>query len=130
MKIMLAKLGLDGHTRGAKVIARALKDAGHEVLYTGLLSTVDKAVKVASDEDVDMIAVSILSGAHLDIAEELKVKLESMSMGNLPLVFGGIIPEEDSNKLREMGVKAVFTPGKSLKEIIATIEAIDHECVT
>ena len=122
-RILIAKPGLDGHDRGAKVVARALMDAGMEVIYTGLRQTVDSIINTAIQEDVDLIALSILSGAHLSVCERLFKKMRDMGM-DVPVVVGGIIPEEDVEELKKMGVKEVFGPGTSIKRIVEELKRI------
>jgi methylmalonyl-CoA mutase C-terminal domain/subunit len=119
----VAKPGLDGHDRGAKVIARALRDAGMEVIYTGLRQTPEMVVEAALQEDVDAIGLSILSGAHMPLMERLMALLAEEEMSDVPVFLGGIVPNEDVPRLQEMGVAAVFGPGASLEEIIATFRA-------
>jgi methylmalonyl-CoA mutase C-terminal domain/subunit len=116
-RILIGKPGLDGHDRGAKVIARALRDSGMEVIYTGLRQTPDMVVNAALQEDVDAIGLSILSGAHMTLLPRILALLKEKDMGDVPLFVGGIIPEEDSLALRELGVTAVFGPGSSLEDI-------------
>jgi methylmalonyl-CoA mutase C-terminal domain/subunit len=113
---------LDGHDRGAKVIARALRDAGMEVIYTGLRQTPEMIVSAALQEDVDAIGLSILSGAHMTLLPRIVALLAENDMSEVPLFVGGIIPQEDLPALQEMGVTAVFGPGTSLSEITAFIE--------
>jgi len=115
IKVIVAKLGLDGHDRGAKVIARALKDAGMEVVYTGLRQTPEQVVKAAVQEDADVIGVSILSGAHLELVPMLVNLMKEKGLNDVVLVVGGVIPPQDVPKLKEMGVDEVFLPGSSLK---------------
>lgn len=118
IRVLVAKPGLDGHDRGAKIIAKALKEAGMEVIYTGLHQTTDMIARTATDEDVDVIGLSILSGAHNELAQELIEKLKNLNDGKLPLIIlGGIIPEEDHAGLLKLGVGAIFTPGSSLEKI-------------
>lgn len=117
IKVLIAKLGLDGHDRGAKVVARALKDAGMEVVYTGLRQTPEQIVKAAIQEDVDVIGISILSGAHLELIPLLIKEMREKGLNDVVLVVGGVIPPQDIPKLKEMGVDEVFLPGSSLKEI-------------
>ena len=124
IKVLIAKLGLDGHDRGAKVIARALKDAGMEVVYTGLRQTPEQIVKAALQEDVDVIGVSILSGAHLELIPLLIQQMKEKGLNDVGLVVGGVIPPQDVPKLKEMGVDEVFLPGSSLKEIVEKITKI------
>lgn len=121
IKVLVAKLGLDGHDRGAKVIARALKDAGMEVVYTGLRQTPEQIVKAALQEDVDVIGVSILSGAHLELVPLVVQQMKEKGLNDVVLVVGGVIPPQDIPKLKEMGVDEVFLPGSSLKEITEKI---------
>jgi len=117
LKVLVAKLGIDGHDRGAKVIARALKDAGFEVVYTGIRQTPKQVVIAALQEDVDVIGVSILSGAHMHHVKKLMEELRRHNADDIPVVVGGTIPLVDVDKLREMGVREVFLPGTSLKTI-------------
>ena len=126
LRILIAKPGLDGHDRGAKVVARALMDAGMEVIYTGLRQTVDSIVNSAVQEDVDIIALSILSGAHLSVCEKLFKKMKSEGI-DIPVVVGGIVPEEDVEELKRMGVKEVFGPGTPIRRIVERLEEISKE---
>ncbi|BAB67200.1 cobalamin B12-binding domain-containing protein [Sulfurisphaera tokodaii] len=121
IKVLVAKLGLDGHDRGAKVIARALKDAGMEVVYTGLRQTPEQIVKSAIQEDVDVIGISILSGAHLELVPYVVNLMREKGLNDVVLVVGGVIPPQDIPKLKEMGVDEVFLPGSSLKEVVEKI---------
>lgn len=123
-RILLAKAGLDGHDRGIKVIARGLRDAGMEVIYTGLRQTPEQVVHAAVQEDVDVIGLSILSGAHLYQAKEVKNLLRSRNADDIALVVGGIIPKEDDEILKEIGVQKVFKPGTSIKQIVDFIDNI------
>ena len=118
IRVVIAKPGLDGHDRGAKVIARALRDAGMEVIYTGLRQTPEQIVAAALQEDADVIGLSILSGAHNHIAPRLMELLRQKGLDDVLVLIGGIIPDVDIPKLREMGVKGVFLPGTPMKEII------------
>lgn len=118
IKVLIAKAGLDGHDRGVKVVARALRDAGMEVIYTGLHNTPEQVVKAALQEDVDVIGVSILSGAHLTIFRKITELMKRYGMNDVLLLGGGIIPDEDKPILAEMGVKGLFGPGTSTQEII------------
>ena len=118
LRILVTKPGLDGHDRGARVVARAYRDAGFEVVYTGLHQTPEQIVNAAIQEDVDLVAFSILSGAHLTLASEIKRLLEENGAGDITVIGGGIIPGEDIPKLEELGIKKVFLPGTSLEEII------------
>jgi len=117
IRVLVAKAGLDGHDRGAKVIAAALRDAGMEVIYTGLRQTPEMIVEAAIQEDVDVIGISILSGAHMTILPKIKKMMEEKGLDDVLLTGGGIIPEEDINKLKEMGIGELFTPGASTKNI-------------
>jgi methylmalonyl-CoA mutase C-terminal domain/subunit len=116
-RILIGKPGLDGHDRGAKVIARALRDSGMEVIYTGLRQTPEMVVNAALQEDVDAIGLSILSGAHMTLLPRILALLEENEMGDVPLFVGGIIPEDDALALKAIGVTAVFGPGSSLEDI-------------
>jgi len=118
IKILIAKPGLDGHDRGAKVVARALRDAGFEVIYTGLHQSIDQIVHAAMEEDVDAIGLSILSGAHMYIFPTLIEKLKEQGLEDIVVFGGGIIPLDDIPKLKEAGVKAIFLPGTPLEEIV------------
>lgn len=121
IRILVAKVGLDGHDRGAKVIATALRDAGMEVIYTGLRQTPEMVVNTALQEDVDAIGVSILSGAHNTIFPKILKLLKEKEMNDVLLTGGGIIPEDDMKKLNEMGVGKLFAPGTPTSEIAAYI---------
>ena len=121
IKVLMAKAGLDGHDRGVKVVARALRDAGMEVIYTGLHNTPEQVVKAALQEDVDVIGVSILSGAHLTIFRKITDLMKQYGMDDVLLLGGGIIPDEDKPILEAMGVKGLFGPGTSTQEIIEFI---------
>ncbi|SRR5690606_17258305 len=111
IRVLVAKAGLDGHDRGAKVIAAALRDAGMEVIYTGLRQTPEMIVEAAIQEDVDVIGISILSGAHMTIFPKIKKLLEEKGINDILLTGGGIIPEEDIKSLKQIGVGELFTPG-------------------
>ena len=117
IRVLVAKPGLDGHDRGAKIIARALRDAGMEVIYTGIRQTPEMIVEAALQEDVDVIGLSILSGAHMVLLPEIFRGLRARGMDDVLVVAGGIVPEEDRPALEEMGVRAVFGPGTSTSEI-------------
>lgn len=121
-RILIAKPGLDGHDRGAKVVARALRDAGMEVIYTGLRQTPEMIVEAALQEDVDAIGLSILSGAHLPLVERILALLAENEMQDVPLFLGGIIPADDLPVLQEMGVSGVFGPGTHTQDIIQFIQ--------
>ena len=117
LRVLIAKPGLDGHDRGAKVIARSLRDAGLEVIYTGLRQTPEMIAEAALQEDVDAIGLSILSGAHLALVPRILDILKGQGMGHLPVLIGGIIPDEDIPTLKAMGVAAVFGPGAHTEAI-------------
>jgi methylmalonyl-CoA mutase C-terminal domain/subunit len=121
IRVLVAKAGLDGHDRGAKVIAAALRDAGMEVIYTGLRQTPEMIVEAAIQEDVDVIGISILSGAHMTILPKIKKLMNEKGLDDVLLTGGGIIPEEDIKKLRDIGVGELFTPGASTKNIAVYI---------
>lgn len=121
IRVVLAKLGLDGHDRGIQVVARALRDAGMEVIYTGLWQSPAAAVRAVEDEDADVLGVSLLSGAHMTLVPDLMTRLRERGLDDVMVLVGGIIPEADVPKLRELGVAQVFTPGASLDEIAAFI---------
>lgn len=121
IRVLVAKPGLDGHDRGAKVIARALRDAGMEVIYTGLRQTPETIVEAAIQEDVDVIGLSILSGAHMTLVPQVISRMRQAGLSDVLLLVGGIIPAEDAKTLQEMGVDAVFGPGTSTEDVIALI---------
>jgi methylmalonyl-CoA mutase C-terminal domain/subunit len=123
LRIIVAKAGLDGHDRGAKVIARALRDAGMEVIYTGLFQTPEQIVQTAIQEDADGIGLSILSGAHMTLFPMVLEQLAAQGAGDIVFFGGGTIPPEDTEELKRLGVRAVFTPGTPLSEIIAFVES-------
>lgn len=118
LRVLIAKPGLDGHDRGAKVVARMLRDAGMEVIYTGLRQTPEMIAEAALQEDVDAVGISILSGAHLTLVPRILGLLNEQGQGTVPVLVGGIIPEEDVAVLTEAGVAAVFGPGTSSEDII------------
>jgi len=118
IRVLVAKPGLDGHDRGAKVIARALRDAGMEVIYTGLRQTPEMIVNAALQEDVQVIGLSILSGAHNAIVPRVMDLLREKDMGDVKVVVGGIVPDEDAAELKRLGVAEVFQPGASLDAIV------------
>jgi methylmalonyl-CoA mutase C-terminal domain/subunit len=125
-RVLVAKVGLDGHDRGVKVVARLLRDAGYEVIYTGLFQTPEKVAAAAVDEDVDAIGLSMLSGAHLTLAPRVVEQVRARGL-DVPVVVGGIIPEVDTPKLLEAGVAAVLTPGATGDDVVATVRrAIDE----
>ena len=117
IRVLVAKPGLDGHDRGAKVVARALRDAGMEVIYTGIRQTPEMIVEAAVQEDVDVVGLSILSGAHMELFPPILDGLKRKGMAEVLVVAGGIIPDEDSLGLEQMGIKAIFGPGTSTDEI-------------
>lgn len=122
IRVLIAKAGLDGHDRGAKVVAAALRDAGMEVIYTGLRQTPEMIVEAAVQEDVHAIGISILSGAHMTIFPKILTLMNEKNVDDILLFGGGIIPEEDLGKLKKLGVGALFTPGTSTVEIIKFLE--------
>jgi methylmalonyl-CoA mutase C-terminal domain/subunit len=121
IRVLVAKPGLDGHDRGAKVIARALRDAGMEVIYTGLRQTPEMIVNAALQEDVQVIGLSILSGAHNAIVPRVMELLKQKQMTDVLVIVGGIVPDEDAARLKQLGVAGVFQPGASLEDIIGFI---------
>ncbi len=121
IKVLIAKPGLDGHDRGAKVIARALRDAGMEVIYTGIRQTPDQIVQTAIDEDVDILGVSILSGAHMKLVPRILELLKEKG-SRIPVFVGGIIPEDDAAELKKLGVVDVYGPGTPTTEIVEKIK--------
>ena len=123
IRVLVAKPGLDGHDRGAKVVARALRDAGMEVIYTGLRQTVAQIVEAADAEDVNVVALSLLSGAHNTLFPEVVEALKAKGMEDVLVIGGGVIPAGDIPRLKKAGVKAIFTPGTPTKEIIDFIKA-------
>ena len=122
IRILIAKPGLDGHDRGARIIARAFRDAGHEVIYTGLHQTPEQIVAAAIQEDVDLIGLSILSGAHDYVFPRVIELLREKGAGDIMTIGGGIIPEEDIPGLKKAGVKAIFTPGTTIEEALAWVK--------
>ncbi len=123
IRVLVAKPGLDGHDRGAKVIARALRDAGMEVIYTGIRQTPEMIVRAAVQEDVEVLGLSILSGAHMELMPEIMRGLQDQDMDDVLVVLGGIIPEEDRQPLSDMGIDAVFGPGASTQQIVEYIRS-------
>lgn len=121
-RVLVAKVGLDGHDRGAKVVARALRDAGMDVIYTGLHRTAEEIVHAAIQEDVDVIGVSVLSGAHMTHFARLFELLGAAGAADVVVIAGGIFPEQDVAELKAMGVAQVFTPGTSTEQIVAWLE--------
>lgn len=124
IRILIAKPGLDGHDRGAKVIARALRDAGFEVVYTGLRQTPEMIAEAALQEDVDVVGLSILSGAHMALVPKIREVMDMNELTDVPIILGGIIPDEDKPALEAMGVKGIFGPGTSTEVIVERINAI------
>lgn len=123
IRVLVAKPGLDGHDRGAKVIARALRDAGMEVIYTGIRQTPEMIVEAAIQEDVDAILISILSGAHMALFPRIVELLKENSVDDVLIAAGGILPDEDIPAIKEMGIKGCFGPGTSTEEIVAFVRA-------
>jgi methylmalonyl-CoA mutase C-terminal domain/subunit len=124
LRVLIAKPGLDGHDRGAKVVARALRDAGMEVIYAGLRQTPEDIVTSAIEEDVDLVGLSILSGAHMVLLPRVVKLLKERGAGDVPVFAGGIIPDEDARRLKRLGIRAIFGPGASLEHIVATARDI------
>lgn len=122
IKVLIAKPGLDGHDRGAKVVAHALKEAGMEVVYSGLHRTVDQIMNIAIQEDVDVIGLSIMSGAHIPIVEKLTKKVKEEGLTDKLVVVGGVIPNRDIAKLKDLGVHGVFPGGTPFSEIVSFIQ--------
>lgn len=122
IRVVIAKPGLDGHDRGAKVIARALRDAGMEVIYTGLRQTPEQVVAAALQEDADVIGLSILSGAHTHICPRVMDLVRQHGLDDVLVVVGGIIPDLDVPKLEAVGIRGIFRPGSAMKEIVGFIE--------
>ena len=123
IRVLVAKPGLDGHDRGAKVVARALRDAGFEVIYTGIRQTPAMIAEAALQEDVDVVGLSILSGAHMALVPKVLESLHGAGMEDVIVLLGGIIPGEDMTKLNKMGVRGIFGPGTATQEIVAFINA-------
>jgi len=122
-RVLVAKVGLDGHDRGIKIVARILRDAGYEVIYTGLFQTPDTVAAAAVDEDVDVVGLSMLSGAHMMLAPKVVQKLKDRGV-DIPVVVGGIIPKKDVEKLKAAGVAAVLTPGAKPEDVVAVIHRV------
>jgi methylmalonyl-CoA mutase C-terminal domain/subunit len=122
IRVLIAKPGLDGHDRGAKIIARALRDAGMEVIYTGLRQTPEMVAEAALHEDVDAIGLSILSGAHMALVPRILELLREQGQADIPLLLGGIIPDEDAKRLVDAGVTAIFGPGTNTETVIRAFE--------
>ena len=123
-RILIAKPGLDGHDRGAKVVARGLRDAGFEVIYTGIRQTPEMIVQAALQEDVDAIGLSILSGAHLDLFPAIVEGLQNAGLDNVAIFAGCIIPKQDYQELEDLGIKGIFGPGTSLGDIVSYVNGI------
>jgi len=124
IRILIAKPGLDSHDRGAKVIAHALKEAGMEVIYTGIRNTPEQIVNAAIQEDVDLIGLSILSGAHMQWVPKVLHLLKEKRGEDIKVILGGPIPKKDAEKLKELGVREVFTPGMSMSEVVNSIHQL------
>ena len=122
-RILVAKVGLDGHDRGIKVVARILRDAGYEVIYTGLFQTPQTVAAAAVDEDVDAIGLSMLSGAHMTLAPLVVDEVRKLG-SEIPVVVGGIVPNQDVEPLKEAGISAVITPGASADQVVDTIKSV------
>lgn len=123
-RVLIAKPGLDGHDRGAKYIAKALRDAGMEVIYTGIRQTPEDVARAAVQEDVDVIGLSLLSGAHNDLMPRVIEELKKLGGGDIPVIGGGIIPDEDIPALLAAGVKSIFTPGTRIDDVISEIKRL------
>jgi methylmalonyl-CoA mutase C-terminal domain/subunit len=124
VRVLMAKLGLDAHDSGAKIVSSWLRDAGFEVIYLGMFNTPEKIVKAALDEDVGIIGISSLSGEHLPVAEKLSELAREYKMERVKLIFGGVIPEEDIPRLKELGVSEVFGPGTLKETIIQAVKSL------
>lgn len=124
IRVLVAKPGLDGHDRGAKVVARALRDAGMEVIYTGLRQTPEMIVEAALQEDVDVIGLSILSGAHMALVPRILDLMKAHQLSDVKVILGGIIPDEDITKLEQIGVSGIFGPGASTESIVEHIRKV------
>jgi len=124
IRVLVSKIGLDGHDRGVKVIAYALRDAGFEVIFLGVRQTPDRVVNTAIQEDVDVVGLSILSGAHLHLTKKVIEGLKEKGGDDIAILVGGIIPEEDKQKLKDMGVLEIFTSGTDIRQVVQLIQ--DH----
>ena len=124
IKVLVAKPGLDGHDRGAKVVANALRDAGMEVIYTGLHQTPEMVTEIAVQEDVDVVSLSILSGAHMTLFQRVRELMNENGLESVPLIGGGIIPDKDAKALKSHGVNAVFGPGTDTRDIVTYIRGL------
>jgi methylmalonyl-CoA mutase C-terminal domain/subunit len=127
MRVMIAKPGLDGHDRGAKVLVRALRDAGMEVIYTGIRRTPSEIAEAAVEEDVDLLGLNCLSGAHMSLFPKVLEELRARRAEDITVIASGIIPQEDAESLKAMGIKEVFGPGASIGEIVDFIKAQDRD---
>lgn len=127
IRVLVAKPGLDGHDRGAKIVARALRDAGMEVIYTGLHQTPEMVAAAAVQEDVDVVGLSIMSGAHNHLVPQVLERLRDRKAESIPVVVGGIIPQDDYEGLTQAGVKAIFTPGTTLASIVEAVTRLASE---
>ena len=127
IRVLVAKPGLDGHDRGAKIVANALRDAGMEVIYTGLHQTPEMIVEAAVQEDVDVIALSVLSGAHMSLFKRVRELMDKNGVGDVGLVGGGIIPDQDVAALQGMGVREIFGPGTDTRRIVECIRKLVEE---
>ena len=127
IRVLVAKPGLDGHDRGAKVIARALRDAGMEVIYTGLHQTPEMVASAAVQEDVDVVGLSIMSGAHSHLVPEIIRLLREQGAAEIPVLLGGIIPDQDFPEMESAGVKGIFTPGTTLEEVATKVRTAAEE---
>lgn len=123
-RVLIAKVGLDGHNRGAQVVAYGLRDAGMEVIYTGIRQTPSSIARTAVEEDVDVIGISSMVGAHLSIMRKLRRELDALNASDIPIIFGGIIPEYDYEELKRLGVTAIFPPGSQVKDMVEFIHSI------
>lgn len=123
-RVLIAKPGLDGHDRGAKYIAKALRDAGMEVIYTGIRQTPEDIARTAVQEDVDVVGLSLLSGAHNDLMPRVIEELKKQGGADIPVIGGGIIPDDDIPGLKAAGVKSIFTPGTRIEDVIAEIKRL------
>jgi methylmalonyl-CoA mutase C-terminal domain/subunit len=124
IRVLIAKPGLDGHDRGARVIAYGLRDAGYEVIYTGLRQTPEHIAREAAQEDVDLVGLSILSGAHLSLTRSVLERLKDQDAADIPVIIGGLIPDEDQAELDAMGVAGIFTAGTPIEKVAAAIEGL------
>jgi methylmalonyl-CoA mutase C-terminal domain/subunit len=127
IKVLIAKPGLDGHDRGAKVVANALRDAGMEVIYTGLHQTPEMIVEASIQEDADIVSLSILSGAHMTLLPKVREMMDTQGLKDIPLIGGGIIPDSDAAELKKMGVAEIFGPGTDTNDIVSFIQNLVKE---